>query len=135
MSPQYPTDPIHQPVYGVPAELRRSLDAALGPQRDWVNAGHAFGGFVISQWPNDEVIEHLYEPLHHLMFYLDELRDDDTNRILALAWLQIRYPDVIEFVPRNHILDFIDGAYKKMFAYGYWGNPHVYNPTEAATRL
>ena len=131
MNTRYSSHPNNRPIYGVPKELRHIIQVALGPQSDWINAGHAFGGYIVSQWPKDEVIEHLYEPLHMTMAFYDEHRDDVTNRILTLAWVQVRFPDVIECIPRQHLLDFIDGVYKKLFTRGYWRSPYIYDPDEA----
>jgi hypothetical protein len=127
---KYPSDDEHQPVSGIPRDLQHILNAALGPARDWINAGHAFGKYVMDLWPEGDAIEHLYYPLHDLMNYLCEVRDGTTNRILTLAWLQVRFPDVIAHVPQEKRFDFIEGAYRVMFVDGYWLSPHVYKPFE-----
>lgn len=93
-----------------------------GSEQDWRRAGHAFGIYIIEQWPDDRTIDDLYQPLEVLVNFMPVL-GSFGNQIMVMAWMYARFPDVIAAVPKAHVFAFIEGAYSEHFLAGYWYAP------------
>jgi len=110
----YPPEPAHRPLLHIPRPVAAAIKKAQ-KTGDWHDAGNTFGAFLLSRWPRNRVIDHLYAPLDELTEYPPITTDgNDRNtlsyRIAGLTYLHARAPFVIAAVPWSNLDAFIDGA-------------------------